>query len=96
MTPEQIKALAREYAESHAPAIKNDKLRADAITLNAEGVFEPFLRGLNSRYCIVEREKVMEKYKREMPFYEESDDSQIVVDTLESIFGEEMFNQNEA
>lgn len=66
MTDAQITALAREYAEEMTKDIPLDNdiksLRESAIKLNAEGM-EKHLRWLLRRFCIVEKHKVIIKYK---------------------------------
>lgn len=98
MTEDRIKAIAEEYAELNAPNINDEILRQDGIYLNATMVFEPFLRFLNDRYCIVEREKVMELYRdseKLMDVYPSmSNGFANKLTTMEHLFGTSMFNEN--
>lgn len=101
MTEDQIKAIAEEYARLNPPSTNDEKLRQDGICLNAKMVFEPFLRFLNDRYCIAEREKVVKSYdayvylSKEHPIPSEREKSRIVVKAIADLFGTSMSNQNE-
>lgn len=56
MTPEEITALAREYAEELSP---DNKVERKMIELDCLGFLD---RVLNS-YCLVEKSKIEEAYK---------------------------------
>lgn len=88
MTKEQIKAIAEEVAHLSAfdggyfPHEK--EIRED---------YEVLIQWLNEKYCIVDREKVMEIYnesggKHDWPTEYGRKEA------LESLFGKEMFNPN--
>lgn len=66
MTPEQITAIAREYAEEMAKGSPSEELsnclKNSMLTMNTEYVAEIF-RWLLLRYCLVEKAKVIEKFK---------------------------------
>lgn len=93
MTPTEITALARQYSEQNPPQCTDYKLRRNGIDLNAKMVFEPFLRWICEKYCVVEKEKVIDKYNA-IVFLNEIG-YQDRLDLLESLFGKELFNQAE-
>lgn len=83
MTEEQIKVIAQEYATSDG---KTNEIVAD--------ICEAFLYCLKDRCCIVEKEKVMEKYNA-IKFLNQVG-SQDRLDLLEDLFDSSMFHQKEA
>lgn len=66
MTPDQIAALAREYAEEMIKGKPSEELpnclKNSMLTMNTEYVAEIF-RWLLRRYCLVEKSKVEQMYK---------------------------------
>lgn len=60
MTPDQITALARKYAESRYPEAKTDE--DDFLYDSAVYVMEDNLRWLLRRFCLVEKSKVESVY----------------------------------
>lgn len=61
MTPDQITALAREYAESRYPEAKTDE--DDFLYDSAVYVMEDNLRWLLRRFCLAEKEKLDNIYQ---------------------------------
>ena len=95
MTKAQIKAIAEEVAHLRAfdggffPHEK--EIRED---------YEMLLQWLNEKYCIVEREKVMEDVNKLLHgiFPDDMETTMYLKgreDVLKSLFGTSMFNQNE-
>lgn len=66
MTPEQITAVAREYAEEMIKGKPSEKLpnclKNSMLTMNTEYIAEIF-QWLTRRYCLVEKEAVRRAYK---------------------------------
>ncbi|MCM1219650.1 MAG: hypothetical protein NC548_34655 [Lachnospiraceae bacterium] len=83
MTEEQIKAIAEEYATS------------DGVTNEiVSDICQAFLYRLKDCYCIVEKEKVMEKYNA-IKFLNQVG-CQDRLDLMEDLFGTSMFKPKEA
>lgn len=72
MTPDQITALAREYAESRYPEAKTDE--DDFLYDSAVYVMEDNLRWLLRRFCLVEKKDVEAKYQEAKERYFNPDD----------------------
>lgn len=72
MTPNQITALAREYAESRYPEAKTDE--DDFLYDSAVYVMEDNLRWLLRRFCLVEKKDVEAKYQEAKERYFNPDD----------------------
>lgn len=86
MTEDQIKAIAKDYAKENGGNI------VFPIRIIAEEV----LRWLTNDYCIVEREKVIEKYNEVKAINDVCDD--LFADdraVFHYLFGTSMFNQDE-
>lgn len=56
MTPEEITALAREYAEEMCAHMIDDFIKDEAIR-DIELAFQMIVEHLSRRYCLVEKEK---------------------------------------
>ena len=90
MTEDQIKAIASELAEQISPS-PNPVGR-----LSAYRQCFIVLKALADRYCIVEREKVIQKYNEVKAINDACDD--LLADdraVFHYLFGTSMFNQNE-
>ena len=99
MTQDQIKAIAEEYTKHKVIQKYVWKFSTDSdlrAAIQAEAT--KLLQYLSTRYCIVEREKVMEMYNSlktpDNPLVDPKPTcvARIVLTTL---FGTSMFNQNE-
>lgn len=64
MKPEQITAIAREYAESRYPEAKT--YEDEYLRDTAAFVMEDKLRWLSQSYCLVEKEVVRTTYQQAM------------------------------
>lgn len=65
MTQEEITALAREYAEEIYPHEEGEDLgQMEFLRSSAEKHIEASIKMLSRRFCIVEKSKVAEEYKR--------------------------------
>lgn len=100
MNDDQITALAREYAEEEAKGTAVDALpnglKENVIQRNADH-FEKHLRWLLRRYCLVEKSKVIIKYKNMKRLEEDatafgfeahSCNAKVVKNAIESLFPE--------
>ncbi len=99
MSEEDIKKIAYQYAEQYTPLCKDEILRKDAIRLNAEKGFVPFLEWLSKDYCIVPKDKVREYYDLQESISHMGNHvsgktlAQGAVMGLLKIFGKELFEQ---
>ena len=104
-THEEIKKIAREYAESANPDKTYDTLSDSEKKLRdfgIEQVYIPLLEWLSKDYCIVPKSKVKNCYgmARNIKLANtvsqhivEDDYQQGVMDVLQSIFGTSLFNE---
>ena len=96
MTENQIKAIAEEYVKWVSNNPKDWEYLPRVTDAKAVLTF------LNKKYCIVEREKVMESYNQSKRNIEVYSDSDVIrhancgaISAITQLFGKEMFNQNE-
>ena len=109
MTTEEIKKIAEEYAKElfpeEYPLLQNGgcDLYAQEVIEGCISAFEChiryFLEAISTRYCIVERGKVVEQHKAHMDKMKQVSSARAInrakAIALEQIFGASMFNQNE-
>ena len=99
MTDQEIKDLARKYAEENPPQTEDEVLKQNGIGLNAKMVFEPFLRWLTKTHCIVSREKVISEIKAAQKELNEPSKPMLkftlgyVCGLLHNLFGSNLFEE---
>lgn len=91
MNEDRIKAIAEDKAHDYAKMCSVDVEGYESIRLAYLAGAEEALNVLSTRYCIVEREKVVELYENASFVGNES-----ITNTLNYLFGTSMFNQNES
>ena len=88
MTEEDIRKLAQEYERQSVVKL--------CVATHSDIVID-FMDWISEKFCIVEKEKVESKYRKAKELYKRWHDEyeRSAIDTMESIFSKELFNDTE-
>lgn len=93
MTDQELKDLARKYAEENPPQTEDEVLKQKGIELNAKMVFEPFLHWLTKTHCVVSRKDVKEWVENASDFMPSFNLKVAMQIGAKRLFGTELFDE---